>query len=330
MYFRISYIVWTIGFALFLSLAALVACRQQAPEASSGEAPSSDAPYLYILGIAQDGGIPQAGDPEHPGWENPGKSRQVVSLGLVDPTGNRQWLFDATPDLPEQVYDLQQQSGIYDSNRPVNGIFLTHAHMGHYTGLMHLGFESAGSDRIPVYAMPNMYQYLANNGPWDQLVKYQNIILNKLRAGHPLMLTGNISVTPIPVPHRQEYSEVVGYRIDGPSKSALFIPDIDSWNEWEEWGTKVEELIKTVDYAFLDGTFYANGEIPGRDMTGFPHPFITHSMNRFNDLPASEKKKIYFIHFNHTNPVVWPGNEERDMVIEAGFNLAREGMIITL
>ncbi|MCZ6761750.1 MAG: pyrroloquinoline quinone biosynthesis protein PqqB, partial [Gammaproteobacteria bacterium] len=84
------------------------------------------------------------------------------------------------------------------------------------------------------------------------------------------------------------------------------------------------------DVAYLDGSFFADGEIPGRDMSGFPHPFITHSMQRFSDLPAREKSKIRFIHLNHTNSAIWPDSDERAQVLTNGYGIADEGEIFEL
>jgi pyrroloquinoline quinone biosynthesis protein B len=141
----------------------------------------------------------------------------------------------------------------------------------------------------------------------------------------PVQLEPGVSVTPLLVPHRQEFSEVVGFRIQAPGRKVLFIPDIDSWSLWDQAGTRIEDEIAKVDVAYLDGTFYANGEIPGRDMSGFPHPFIRTSMDRFASLPAKQKAKIRFIHLNHTNHALWPGTPERAAIEAAGFRVADEG-----
>ena len=85
-----------------------------------------------------------------------------------------------------------------------------------------------------------------------------------------------------------------------------------------------------MDYAFIDGTFYDAAEINNRDISTIPHPFIIESMNRFKDLPVAEKKKIYFIHFNHTNPVLNKKSKQYMQVIQNGFNIARIGDIIKL
>ena len=279
-------------------------------------------PFLIVLGIAQDGGVPQAGTKAHPGWEKPAARRRVASLGIVEP-GSGRWMIDATPDFREQLHALDR---VAPAGAPpgLSGIFLTHAHIGHYTGLMFLGHESLGARKVPVYAMPRMAEFLRSNGPWDQLVRYENIVLEPLSDGQPVRLGNGLTVTPFLVPHRQEYSEVVGYRIDGPRHSVLFIPDIDRWEEWDARGTRLEDALARVTRAYLDGTFYANGEIPGRDMSGFPHPFIVHTMERLGSLPAAERAKVRFIHLNHTNPALNAGSEARRAIEARGFRVAEE------
>ena len=178
-----------------------------------------------------------------------------------------------------------------------------------------------GAKAVPVYAMPRMREFLSTNGPWDQLVRYKNIKLRAIEADQPVKLNKRITVTPILVSHRDEYTEVVGFRIDGLSKSILFIPDID---KWERWDRSIEKLISEVDIAFLDGTFYDGDELPNRNMADIPHPFISQSMKRFELLPAKEKAKIRFIHFNHTNPALHENSDGHMAIKSAGFGIATQ------
>ena len=286
-------------------------------------------PYVLVLGIAQDGGVPQTGTKQHPGWENPSAARKVACLALVDPVSSQRWMFDATPDLPEQLHALDMAAPVPNSPG-LDGIFLTHAHMGHYTGLMFLGHESLGANGVPVYAMPRMRHYLRSNGPWSQLVRLHNIRLQSLSADTTVVLNERLAVDVFLVPHRQEYSEVVGYRIRGPQRAVLFIPDIDSWEEWDGLGVHIEDMVASVDVAYVDGSFYANGEIPGRDMSGFPHPFISHTMARFKTQSAEQKGKIRFIHLNHTNAALWPETEASRAIVANGFRVAVEGERVEL
>ena len=279
-------------------------------------------PFIYILGIAQDAGYPQAGCfLKHclPGWENPELRQGATSLALVDPVTETKYLFEATPNLPEQLYDLETIAP--DSDYSLEGVFLTHAHMGHYTGLMYFGFESMSAKNLPVYAMPRMSAYLLNNGPWSQLITMNNISLKEIEDQQTVNFE-RFSVTPILVPHRDEFSETAGYRIQGPTRVALFIPDID---KWEIWNRSITEEIHLVDYALLDATFFDGNELPSREMADIPHPLVIESMELFSELSAADKAKVWFIHLNHTNPLLNSDSKAYQRVIEAGYNVAREG-----
>lgn len=283
---------------------------------------------LIILGTIQDAGSPQIGCKKEcciDLFKNPDHNRKVVSLGLIDSEENKSYLFEATPDIVTQSKNLKKLSN--SKNELPDGIFITHAHVGHYTGLMHLGKEAINADTVPIFVMPKMKVFLQENGPWNQLVDDKNILLKGINDAFQIKLTPNITVSPFLAPHRDEYSETVGYKITGSNKSALFIPDIDKWEKWDK--NIIEEIAKA-DYAFIDGTFYDNNELENRDMAEIPHPFIIESMKKFEKLPLSEKNKIYFIHFNHTNPVINPDSKEAKTVIQNGYNIAQINQIIEL
>ncbi len=300
----------------------LLACLPLLPASRQDEG-ETESPFVVVLGIAQDAGFPQADCKKScckPAWEQPLRRRMVSCIAVVDPASSQFWLVDATPDFPEQQRIVQQL--LPGRSLDLAGIFLTHAHIGHYTGLMHLGREAMAASEMPVFAMPRMGDFLKNNGPWSQLVALKNIEIRHLRADATIVLNERLRLTPLLVPHRDEFSETVGFKIEGPGRSLLFIPDIDKWERWER---DINTLVGEVDFALLDGTFYQNGEIPGRDMSEIPHPFIEESLARFGKLPAMERAKIRFIHFNHTNPVLWGNSEAAQSVLGQGFGLAEEG-----
>lgn len=308
--------------ALFLFL--VFSCSQPA-EYHTTTVPE-DQPYLVILGVAQDAGYPQAGQQDEWKLVKEGKAirQHAVCLGLVDPISKERWLFDATPDFNIQLSKMDEFS---TTNRyPYDGIFLTHGHIGHYTGLMHLGREVMGAKEVPVYAMPGMKHFLSNNGPWSQLVTLNNIAIQDIEHDQAVKLNERISVTPLLVPHRAEFTETVGYLIDCLDKQVLFIPDIDKWHLWDR---DITQMIQQVDAAILDATFFENGEIPGRDMSEIPHPFVEESMALFKDLSAEDKAKVHFIHFNHTNPIIFPNSPQHKEVLENGFKVARDGQVFT-
>jgi pyrroloquinoline quinone biosynthesis protein B len=281
---------------------------------------------LVVLGVAQDAGYPQIGAVHEFAAVDLGqrKRQQVVALGVVDEKAQQKFLFEATPDMPAQLFAL---NNYWPTPGTVpTGIFLTHGHMGHYTGLLYLGREALGASAVPVYAMPRMTSFLTTNAPWSQLITLKNIELRPLVAGQQIVLNPKLKVTPLLVPHRDEFTETVGFEIQGAHKKAVFIPDIDKWSKWP---TSLLEVIKHADYVLLDATFYRNGEIP-RDMAEVPHPFVEETMKLLADLPAAERAKVYFIHFNHTNPLLNPASPERQQVLRQGFRVAEEGLELAL
>lgn len=267
--------------------------------------PALLAAWVMVLGIAQDGGYPQAGCTRSDciaAWKNPKLRKHVASLAIVDPQSKQQWMIDATPDFDAQLAML-------DSPR-LDGIFLTHAHIGHYLGLAQFGREVMGARDVPVYAMPRMRTFLEHNGPWDQLVRVDNIRIESLEDGREVRLNERITITPIIVPHRDEYSETVAFLVRGPSRSILWLPDIDKMPD--------VTLIDRADIAFIDGTFHDEKELPGRNRSEIPHPLMIDSMNRFS------AAKIRFIHLNQSNPAL------RDPSVIKPFQVAKEGRRVKL
>src|SRR6185312_13714084 len=138
--------------------------------------------YIIVLGTAQDGGYPQVGCTKNCcnlAWKYDSLRRYVVSLALVDSVSNKWWLFEATPDFKYQLHLLEELTHSKYKYLP-EGIFITHAHIGHYPGLMELGREVMDTKEMPVYVLPKMASFLENNGPWSQLVKLKNIIIHRL------------------------------------------------------------------------------------------------------------------------------------------------------
>jgi pyrroloquinoline quinone biosynthesis protein B len=253
---------------------------------------------LQVLGIAQDGGMPHPGCEKSPCTDaRAGRHRaeKVSCLGLVNRDLGIAYMFDATPDFPAQLHALT-------SGKAPDGIFLTHAHVGHYTGLMYLGKEAMAAKGVPVYGTERMNAFLKGNGPWSLLVENRYIDLRTLTPDQPVVLPGGLRVTPMLVPHRDEFTDTVGFQIEGPRATALFIPDID---KWEKWARSIRELADRVDYVLLDGTFASMDELPGRDTAHVPHPLMSETRTLLNGTRA----QLWFIHLNHSNPALIDGKD---------------------
>ncbi len=284
----------------------------------------ADPPFVLILGVAQDGGFPHIGCLKAccaPALTNHDLKKFVVSFALVDPVAKKWWLFEATPDIKEQLQFFKEQTHSEYAYLP-DGIFITHAHIGHYTGLMQLGLEAMNTKGVGVYALPKMSQFLRTNGPWSQLVAQKNIEIHTLTINAPLKISDSIEVSVFSVPHRDEFSETAGFHIKTPAKTYLFIPDID---KWEKWDKDIRQQVDQVDVALLDATFSSSTELPGREINEVPHPFVRETVELFQNIDIKTRKKIFFIHFNHTNPLLWDV-EEQEAIRYKGFNVASQGM----
>jgi len=276
---------------------------------------------IHVLGVAQDAGNPQINCYEPRCvriWESPvlGSAGSVLAMVINDAAFH---LFDVSPGIPGQLFRLWQKTNLRLAD--LEGVWLTHAHIGHYAGLIYFGKEAAATKAAPVYAMPKMAGFLASNGPWSQLVADRNIIIRGL-TDHQRVDVGPVSVTPWLVPHRDEYSETVGFLIEGPRKTALYLPDID---KWQKWSKSLEAVIAEVDLAFVDATFFSGDELPNRDLSEIPHPTVLETIELLETLPKALRTRVIFTHMNHSNPLLDPDSEASRWVFELGFRIAQIG-----
>ena len=287
---------------------------------------NSQSEYIYILGNTQDAGLPHIGC-QHPFCEdsfNVYEEHYSTSIAVVNSDLKKYILFEATPDITFQLNNLKKN--IFDEFLLPESIYITHAHIGHYTGLMYFGREALGSKELIVRVLPRMSNFLQNNGPWSQLVDINNIKIKEINFGLSTNELSNIIVTPVQVPHRDEYSETAGYIIEGKNKKALFIPDID---KWEKWDRNLSQLAEEFDFLLIDATFYDSKEI-NRDISEIPHPLVTETIDLLSGLHVENRSKVYFIHMNHTNMMLDPDSELSKLVTSKGFNIARLGQKLYL
>ena len=287
---------------------------------------NSQSEYIYILGNTQDAGLPHIGC-QHPFCEdnfNVYEEHYSTSIAVVNSDLKKYILFEATPDITFQLNNLKKN--IFDEFLLPESIYITHAHIGHYTGLMYFGREALGAKDLMVKVLPSMSNFLQNNGPWSQLVDINNIKIKEINFGSSTKELANIDITPVKVPHRDEYSETAGYIIKGKNKKALFIPDID---KWEKWDRDLSQLAKEFDFLLIDATFYDSKEI-NRDISEIPHQLVTETMNLLIGLNKENRNKVYFIHMNHTNMMLDPNSELSKLITSKGFNIARLGQKLYL
>lgn len=284
---------------------------------------------LWVLGTAQDGGVPHVGCKREccERARRTGAHRYPVSIGIVDRTTHSLAMIEASPEIDAQIALLHARSDLHGRGRnPIDALLLTHAHIGHYAGLVHFGREVASTKELPVFSTARMARYLSTNGPWSQLVDLRQIELRTVEPRARFELLPGLDVEAFPVPHRDEFSDTMAYKIHGPDHVVLFVPDVD---RWDAHPGLLDQLLDGVDTAYIDGTFWDGRELPGRDITEIPHPLIVDTMLRMAERARQRPGSIRFLHLNHTNPL-WHDETLRARVKTLGFAIAERGERIDL
>ena len=282
---------------------------------------------IYILGTVQDGGFPHTGCNEQcckQAWSNFLLRRNIASIAIIDHNVKKYWIIEITPDFKIQY---QMITEYLNDQYSFSGIFLTHSHIGHYSGLLELGLEVLNTNNIPVYVMPQLLKFLKSNASINFLFQSKNIISLEITENKTNQLSDNLSIASFLVPHRNEMSETVGYNIKTKDTSIIYIPDIDAWSDWD---TNIIDVIKKHDLLFIDGTFYNKNELKNRNMKNVPHPSVLESMELFKDLDYRDKNKIYFTHLNHTNKLLQIDSIEHKQLLKKHFNVLKDEMVFNI
>lgn len=279
----------------------------------------------FLLGTAQDGGIPQAdcaclrcaaaaADPA---------LRRLPSCVAVAAGDSPPVLLDAAWALPEQAARLRRmrEKGTgAERMLPFAAILLTHAHMGHYTGLVHLGREGASARAFPVHCTRAMGDFLAANRPFAHLLDRGEINLRLFEPGVPFAPAPGLRATAIEVPHRNEDADTVCFRMESDGRSLLYLPDADVLP------APLVAEIRAADLALVDGTFYTHDEVaPGgrADGAAVPHPPVRETRKAL----AGARGRVLYTHLNHTNPLLSDADLAAGLAAD-GLGIAPEGAMI--
>ncbi|HBO57278.1 MAG TPA: pyrroloquinoline quinone biosynthesis protein PqqB [Opitutae bacterium] len=272
----------------------------------------------YVLGRAQDAGVPHIGCTKEccKNARSAQKTEMQACLGVHDTKTNKLVLIEATPSIEKQVSLLHRLSGVTNKKPFIDALLMTHAHIGHYGGLLLLGKEAALTNKIPTFITSNFSKFLQGNAPWSDLISNQNLAINNIEPNTKFEPISDLFIEAIHVPHRKDHTDTVAFKIYGENKSVLFMPDID-------YIEGHEHLIGDVDIAFIDGTFYDSNEIPNRSISTIPHPLICDTMNHLQEYAKKTPEKIRFIHFNHSNPAL-NNDEVQHEISSRCFNIAKK------
>ena len=202
-------------------------------------------------------------------------------------------------------------------NTPISGVFLTNSDIDHALGLLLLRQQERP---LVVYAANETRKSLA----WIDRVLSRFCGIQWRNASADFQsFSGRLAFRAIELPG----SVVFQFRDDTSGAIALCAPSVGELTD------ELQNAVTASDVVLFDGTFWSDGELgevrPGartaREMNHLP--ISDGSLDLLLQSPAH--RKIY-THINNTNPILMPGTRERAQVEQAGVEIARDGLEITL
>jgi pyrroloquinoline quinone biosynthesis protein B len=307
--------------------------------------------YIRVLGSAAGGGYPQW-NCNHPNSRRAreGDTRapqRTQSSIAVSADGERWVLFNASPDLRQQINDnpvLHPKAGLRDS--PIKAVVLTNADVDHVAGLLNL----RESQPLRLLGTGRVISVLESNSIFNVLnPKFvQRDRLNLEEKCDVTTVEGTsmgLSIKPFSVPGKvalwlEDKSAQENFGTVEEDTIAIEVSNVEGSRFFyvpacAKMTAALSERLRGSDLVFFDGTLWADDEMI-RDNVGIKtgkrmgHMSISDSegtLAAFRDLDV--KRKI-FIHLNTTNPVLIEGTEERQQVENEGWEVSFDGMTVEL
>ena len=306
--------------------------------------------HVRVLGAAAGGGFPQwnansvacqrarRGDPQ---------ARPATQASIAVSVDGRRWvLVNAAPDLRQQIEAtpvLQPRDGLRSS--PIAAAVLTNGDVDAIAGLLHLREGTP----FALYAHPRVLAVLAGN-PIFEVVSRSLVPRRALEAergediadaaGERLGLTFLPFLAPGKLPLYLEpgleqfdtaalEGDTLGLEIMAGGRRLIYLANCAQLPPW------LCARVGGADVLFLDGTLWRDDEMivqgvghkTGQRMGHISMSGPDGALERLRDVPV---RRRIFIHVNNTNPALLADSPERALLVEAGWEVACDGMELSL
>jgi pyrroloquinoline quinone biosynthesis protein B len=294
-----------------------------------------------VLGAAAGGGFPQWNcrcSICRLAWEGDPRVRPRTQASLAVSTHGRDWvLLNASPDLRAQIQvtpALRPQGAPRGS--PISGVVLTGAEVDQVAGLLTLR-ERGG---FAVYATAETLTAIEDNPIFDVLatdvVQRRPVALAQAFA-LPNALQAELFAVPGKVPLYLETDDPelaaetgvnVGAEIVSDGARLVYVPGAAAMTQ------PLLERLQRADVVLFDGTLFDDREMivsgtgtkTGRRMGHMPLDGADGTLAQLSGLSG----RRILTHINNTNPILVDGSPQRLKVEAAGFEVAQDGMEISL
>ncbi|KTF39941.1 pyrroloquinoline quinone biosynthesis protein PqqB [Xanthomonas translucens] len=298
--------------------------------------------HLIVLGSAAGGGHPQWNcrtPASLRAWQQLAAAQRRTQASIAVSADNQRWLLiNASPDFRQQLLAtpaLWPQRDLRHS--PIEAVLLTSGEIDHIAGLLSM----RESQRFDLYASGRVLDLLAQNPIFDALHP-AHVQRHAFALDAPLSLLG-LQVTPFAVPgkvplfmesrHSGDLAgsdgETLGLTIDDGRHRLHYIPGCAAMTD------ALRARLRGAELVFFDGTLWRDDELvqlgvstkTGQRMGHLSIDGEAGTLRAFADLDVARK---VFIHINTTNPILDAGSAERAAVAAHGWDVAHDGMDITL
>jgi pyrroloquinoline quinone biosynthesis protein B len=306
---------------------------------------------VVVLGAAAGGGVPQ--------WncgcalcrasrnENPDLQSTQASIA-ISADGNHWFLINASPDLRQQLIatpQLHPRAGKL-RHSPIAGVILTNGEIDAIAGLLSMreGWP------FTIYAHPRVLAILKANSIFNVLseknVRRQPIELEK--AFEPTLPDGTpsgIEITPFTAPGKSAWylegsshpagddgaGDTLGLRIAEKRTGRYFYFLAACAGVTDD----LKARLAGAPMIFFDGTVWRDDELivaglGNKTGQGMGHIAMSGDHGAIAALAGLDIQRKIFLHINNSNPVLLPDSAERKAAERAGWQVAVDGMEITL
>jgi pyrroloquinoline quinone biosynthesis protein B len=304
---------------------------------------------LHVLGAAAGGGFPQ--------WNCGCPNCQVMRAGKdgltsrtqdslsLSADGERWFLLNASPDIGRQIERFPALHPRGARHSPIQAILLTDGELDHCLGL----FSLRESQPLVIYSTEQVWCGLAeSNAIFRTLCRFpEQVMWRQLKLGVAQELCGRdgtpgeLSVVVRPVPGKvpihleglltADPEDNVGVWIQdhGSGRLAVYLPSAASLDEG------LRHAVEGADCLFFDGTFWSSEELvrlgfSSRRAEDMGHLPIGGPAGSLKGLSGLKVPRRIYTHINNTNPVLPADSPERRAVEQAGWEVAEDGLEVSL
>ncbi|MGH7354793.1 MAG: pyrroloquinoline quinone biosynthesis protein PqqB [Candidatus Rokuibacteriota bacterium] len=297
---------------------------------------------IRVLGSAAGGGFPQwnCGCANCRGVRDGSlkalpRSQESVA---VSADGERWLLLNASPEIRQQIESFPPLHPRAARHSPIAAILLTNGDLDHCLGLLSL----RESQPLVVYATERVRRgFTEGNVLYRTLERTpEQVTWRALKLGREEDL-GGLLVEAVPVPGKlpihlesvfaPDPEDGVGFRIraGASGRTLAYFSGVAAVTD------DVLDALDGADCVLFDGTFWSDDELPSQGLGGkraaeMAHVPIGGAGGSLAALSGISVGRRIYIHINNTNPILREDSAERVAVVASGWEVAWDGMEITL